>query len=86
MIAPTHFAAATGEVPADRYHSPSVSRDTPSQAIARALNQPVRVVPIDEDEGQILIVEPLHFHRVVRRGGSDVVTKSHVTINSRSDR
>lgn len=82
MIPPTHFAAPQANVPAETDTPLGLSRDTPSQAIARALNQPVRVVAIDEDEGQILIVEPLHFHRVVRRGGSDVVCKSHVTLNS----
>lgn len=48
-------------------------------AIARALNQPVRVIPMDEEEGRALLVEPLHFHRVVRRGGCDVVSKSHAS-------
>jgi len=57
---------------------PPTSGDSPSQAIARALNQPVRVYAIDEEEGRALLVEPLHFHRVMRRHGRDVVCKSHV--------
>jgi hypothetical protein len=71
----------SSSVPADLSPS-SVSRGTLSQAIARALNQPVRVVEIDEEEGVALLVEPLHFHRVKRREGRDVVCKSHVTPNS----
>ena len=47
-------------------------------SIARAINQAVRVLPIDEEEGCALLVEPLRFHRVVRRSGRDVVSKSHV--------
>ena len=78
MIAPTHFAAPPGEVPADRY-PPPVSRDTLSQACCRALNSPVIVTDIGDGA---LLVEPLHFHRVVRRGGSDFVCKSHVSLNS----
>lgn len=77
MIAPTHFAAPpTGEVPADRHTPPlgMVSRDTFSQACARALNSPVIVTDIGDGA---LLVEPLRFHPVIRRGGRNVVRKSH---------
>lgn len=37
-------------------------------SIARALNQAVRVLPIDEEEGCALLVEPLRFHRLVANG------------------
>lgn len=81
MTPPTHFAPPPGEVPTGNT-PPHAGRDTVSQAIARALNQPVRVVTIDKEEGQALLVEPLRFHPVIRRHGRNVVRKSHVTLNS----
>lgn len=73
---PPLAAPETASVPADLPHL--VSRDTLSQSISRALNQPVRVVEMDDGDGRTLIVEPLHIHRVMRRKGRDVVCKSHV--------
>lgn len=75
MIAPTHFATPPGEVPTGNT-PPHAGRDTLSQACARALNSPVCVTDIGDGA---LLVEPLHFHRVVRRKGADVVSKFHVT-------
>lgn len=75
MITPTHFATPPGEVSADQPSPPLFGRDTLSQACARALNSPVCVTDIGDGA---LLVEPLHFHRVLRRRGLDVVCKSHV--------
>jgi hypothetical protein len=49
--------------------------DTFCQCCARHLNAPVIVTDIGDGA---LLVEPLHFHRVVRRSGRNVVSsKSH---------
>ena len=84
MILPTHIATPPGDVPASPDTPPhGAGRDTLSQATARALNSPVIVTDIG-DGAQI--VEPLHFHRVVRRGGFDVVSKSHAQPNAMKGR
>ncbi|MBL9070440.1 MAG: hypothetical protein JNM03_10665 [Sphingopyxis sp.] len=51
-------------------------------SIARALNQAVRVIPIDEEEGCALLVEPLHFHRVYRAAGGVKVSRVHASLNT----
>lgn len=74
MIPPIHFAAPpTGDVPAGNT-PPHAGRDTLSQACARSLNSPVIVTDIGDGA---LLVEPLHFHPVIRRHGRNVVRKSH---------
>ena len=78
MIPPTHLAPPASAA-VDQFPPMVGGSNNSAVAIARALNQPVRVVQIDEEEGRALLVEPLHFHRVVRRRGLDVVCKSHVT-------
>lgn len=75
MSHPTHFATPPGEVPADHTPPRTVGRDTFSQACARALKQPVIVTDIGDGA---LLVEPLHFHRVVRRAGREAISKFHV--------
>lgn len=72
-VAPIADAPEPASVPADLSPS-SVSRDTFSQACARALNSPVIVTDIGDGA---LLVEPLHFHRVIGRRGRKVVSKSH---------
>ncbi len=58
---------------ADLTHpDPPPVRDSISQACARALNAPVLVTDIGDGA---LLVEPLHFHRVVHRQGRKVVAK-----------
>lgn len=47
-------------------------------AICAALGEPVRIVEINDGDGRLIMAEPLHFHRVVRRSGRDVVSKFHV--------
>ena len=42
------------------------------------LRGPHRIVELDDGDGRTLIVEPLRYHRVIRRKGADVVCKSHV--------
>lgn len=80
---PTHFASPSANVPADFDTPPhQVSRDTFSQASCRALNSPVRIGQIDDGDGLLMLVEPLHFHRVLRREGRAVVAKSHATLNT----
>lgn len=56
-------------------------------AVCRALGQPVRVVPIDEEDGQMLIVEPLHFHRLVANGrGLVKISPFHTQLNATKGR
>lgn len=77
-----HFASPPAKLPADTCPPPgTVSRDTFSQACARSLNSPVIVTDIGDGA---LLVEPLHFHRVLRRGveGQVVVAKYHDTANT----
>lgn len=50
--------------------------------IARALNEPVRVFEIDEDEGAALVVERLHFHPIYRAPHGVMVRRLHATLNS----
>lgn len=82
-----HFASPTANVPAD-FDTPThrVSRDTFPQASCRALNSPVRIAQIDDGDGRLMLVEPLHFHRVLRREGRAVVAKSHATLNTNERR
>lgn len=77
MLPPLAHAAADRSPPKVGGSNPIT--DTPSQAIARALNQPVRVIRMDEKEGRALLVKPLRFHPVFRsKSGVKVCKHFHV--------
>lgn len=70
------LASPTASVPADR--PLSVSRGNLIPELSATLSG---CAIITAEDGMI-IVEPLHFHRIERREGRDVLAKSHVTLNS----
>jgi hypothetical protein len=73
---PPLAAPETASVPAD--HPLSVSRGN----LIPELNAALSGCAIITAEDGVIVVEPLHFHRIERREGRDVLAKSHVTLNS----
>ena len=54
---------------------PAISSPGIAGKICAALNEPVRLVEIDDGDGRTLLVEPLRFHKVYVRDRKVVVKR-----------